>query len=190
MDQESYKDQFICRIVFSSGGDSAYHDVLVYGLDRGYGHPSNFIDDDNHSEYWNVYLTCPDLPLVLRMANNHGGRIEWWNTRFLEEPTMTIPFFVPEKPKEEKKGCYVATAVYGSYDCPEVWTLRRYRDNTLDRTLFGKLFIRLYYLVSPTMVKWFGRSMWFKSILRRPLDRFVNRLLSNGVENTPYTDKY
>ena len=24
--------------------------------------------------------------------------------------------------------CYVATAVYGSYDCPEVWTLRRFRD--------------------------------------------------------------
>ena len=23
------------------------------------------------------------------------------------------------------RGCYVATAVYGSYDCPEVWTLRR-----------------------------------------------------------------
>ena len=27
-------------------------------------------------------------------------------------------------------GCYVATAVYGSYDCPQVWTLRRYRDYT------------------------------------------------------------
>ena len=26
--------------------------------------------------------------------------------------------------------CYVATAVYGSYDCPEVWTLRRFRDYT------------------------------------------------------------
>lgn len=96
----------------------------------------------------------------------------------------------PTTSSSSNGGCYIATAVYGSYDCPEVWTLRRYRDNTLDRTLFGRLFIRLYYLVSPSMVKWFGRSMWFKSILRRPLDRFVNRLLSNGVENTPYTDKY
>ena len=25
-------------------------------------------------------------------------------------------------------GCYVATCIYGSYDCPQVWTLRRYRD--------------------------------------------------------------
>lgn len=96
----------------------------------------------------------------------------------------------PTTSSSSNGGCYIATAVYGSYDCPEVWTLRRYRDNTLDRTLFGRLFIQLYYLVSPSMVKWFGRSMWFKSILRKPLDRFVNHLLSEGIENTPYTDKY
>ncbi len=26
----------------------------------------------------------------------------------------------------ESSGCYIATAVYGSYDCPPVWTLRRF----------------------------------------------------------------
>ena len=31
--------------------------------------------------------------------------------------------------------CYVATAVYGSYDCPEVWTLRRFPVITLSRKL-------------------------------------------------------
>ncbi len=31
-------------------------------------------------------------------------------------------------------GCYIATAVYGSYDCPEVWVLRRYRDYKLSKT--------------------------------------------------------
>lgn len=35
-------------------------------------------------------------------------------------------------------GCYVATAVYGSYDCPQVWTLRRYRDYTLAETWYGR----------------------------------------------------
>ncbi|MDO5478959.1 MAG: CFI-box-CTERM domain-containing protein [Clostridia bacterium] len=53
-------------------------------------------------------------------------------------------------------GCYVATAVYGSYDCPEVWTLRRFRDDTLAKTWYGRMFIRVYYAVSPTLVKWFG----------------------------------
>ena len=51
-----------------------------------------------------------------------------------------------------KGGCYVATAVYGSYDCPPVWTLRRFRDYTLSKNVLGRLFIKLYYAVSPTIV--------------------------------------
>ena len=37
-------------------------------------------------------------------------------------------------------GCYVATCVYGSYDCPQVWTLRRFRDDTLGSTWYGRAF--------------------------------------------------
>lgn len=86
-------------------------------------------------------------------------------------------------------GCYVATCVYGSYDCPEVWTLRRYRDDTLASTWYGRAFIRLYYAVSPTLVKWFGHTAWFKKMWRGTLDRMVKRLGEQGVENTPYVDK-
>ncbi len=86
-------------------------------------------------------------------------------------------------------GCYVATAVYGSYDCPEVWTLRRYRDHTLAKTWYGRAFIRTYYAISPTLVKWFGRTDWFKNMWRGTLDRMVNDLQNDGVESTPYEDK-
>ncbi len=86
-------------------------------------------------------------------------------------------------------GCYVATCVYGSYDCPQVWTLRRYRDNTLALSLFGRAFIRLYYAVSPAIVKWFGKTAWFKKLWRGKLDRIVERLQAKGVENTPYSDR-
>ena len=86
-------------------------------------------------------------------------------------------------------GCYVATCVYGSYDCPEVWTLRRYRDNTLGSTWYGRAFIRLYYAISPTLVKWFGKTKWFKKMWKGKLDRMVEKLQADGVENTPYEDK-
>lgn len=86
-------------------------------------------------------------------------------------------------------GCYVATAVYGSYDCPEVWTLRRYRDDTLAQTWYGRAFIRTYYAVSPTLVKWFGHTEWFKKMWHGKLDRMVAKLQANGVESTPYKDK-
>ena len=85
-------------------------------------------------------------------------------------------------------GCYVATCVYGSYDCPEVWTLRRFRDNTLASTWYGRLFVRIYYAVSPTIVKWFGDTAWFKRLWKKKLDRMVARLNAKGVEDTPYED--
>ncbi len=86
-------------------------------------------------------------------------------------------------------GCYVATVVYGSYDCPEVWTLRRFRDYSLALTWYGRLFITLYYAISPTIVKWFGHTQWFNKMWRGKLDRMVERLQSEGFENTPYQDK-
>jgi len=88
-----------------------------------------------------------------------------------------------------KKGCYVATAVYGSYDCPEVWTLRRYRDNTLAKTWYGRAFIRTYYAISPTLVKWFGNKNWFQNMWREKLNRMVKNLQEKGFDSTPYEDK-
>lgn len=86
-------------------------------------------------------------------------------------------------------GCYVATAVYGSYDCPEVWTLRRFRDNTLAETWYGRTFIRAYYAISPTLVKWFGKTEWFTNLMKPTLDRMVEKLNGTGVEGTPYNDR-
>jgi len=85
-------------------------------------------------------------------------------------------------------GCYVATAVYGSYDCPEVWTLRRYRDNQLSKTWKGRLFIHTYYTFSPMLVKWFGNTPWFKNMWKPALDKMVKELRESGVEDTPYDD--
>ena len=91
--------------------------------------------------------------------------------------------------KKTSGGCYVATAVYGSYDCPEVWTLRRFRDNTLAETWHGRAFILVYYAISPTLVKWFGKTEWFKNLWKPTLDRMVENLNESGVEDTPYDDR-
>ncbi len=94
----------------------------------------------------------------------------------------------PQK-EQSSGGCYVATAVYGSYDCPQVWTLRRFRDYTLAETWYGRLFIRTYYAISPTLVKWFGNTEWFKKMWKGTLDKMVNELNAEGVEDTPYEDR-
>ena len=94
--------------------------------------------------------------------------------------------------KEQRKngggGCYVATAVYGSYDCPPVWTLRRYRDAVLSKSWYGRAFIRTYYAVSPSLVKRFGQKIWFTSFWRGKLDKIVAKLQEKGIADTPYED--
>ena len=86
-------------------------------------------------------------------------------------------------------GCYIATAVYGSYDCPEVWTLRRYRDYTLAETWYGKAFIKIYYAISPTIVRWLGNTEWFNRFWKVKLDHIISVLQEKGIESTPYQDK-
>ncbi len=61
-------------------------------------------------------------------------------------------FDVKEEPSGQS-GCYIATAVYGSYSCDEVYALRRFRDEVLYKSAAGRLFIRIYYKVSPTLAK-------------------------------------
>ena len=88
----------------------------------------------------------------------------------------TGSFYTGNHPEDMGEGCYIATAVYGSYDCPEVWTLRRFRDNTLKKTWYGRAFIRTYYAISPKLVKWFGKAEWFENLWKPMLDRMVSIL--------------
>lgn len=128
-----------------------------------------------HKEY--VYLLA-NKDSNIKIINSYGDQIRKYDSSYTN-PTVNT-----------SSGCYVATAVYGSYDCPEVWTLRRFRDNTLDETWYGRLFIKLYYATSPTFVKYFGDNSIFKIYGKKVLDKFVVRLRKEGIESTPYQDKY
>ena len=88
----------------------------------------------------------------------------------------------------KKKGCYIATSVYGSYDCPEVWVLRRYRDFSLANNFFGRLFIKIYYFISPKVLKVFGKKQWFKRFWRNKLDKKIIKLQRKGYSDSPYDD--
>lgn len=99
------------------------------------------------------------------------------------------PFGLHKNKRKSSNGCYVATAVYGSYDCPEVWTLRRYRDFQLRPSWLGRVFIKTYYCISPTLVALFGKQKWFVNNCKKILDKMVQKLNSEGVQNTPYHDE-
>lgn len=77
---------------------------------------------------------------------------------------------------QKNEGCYIATAVYGSYDAPEVLTLRRFRDETLKASAAGRWFIRTYYKYSPSVAKKLKNAGAVNRAVKRILDKWVRYL--------------
>lgn len=85
------------------------------------------------------------------------------------------------KQQDNGEGCYIATCVYGSYDCPEVWTLRRFRDNILRKTAPGRAFVKCYYKISPKMVERFGENKIFRKFWKNSLNKLIRILKNKGM---------
>ena len=72
----------------------------------------------------------------------------------------------------EKSGsCFIATAVYGDYDHPQVIRFRNFRNQYLSDSIFGRLLIKIYYSVGPYLAILPTRSRVTKRLLRLILDR-------------------
>lgn len=136
---------------------------------------------DRDNDVYASFDLCPNLSEVI-----NGDQYNSWY--FYGTPYGTRRREDEMRASESKKGCYIATAVYGSYNCPEVWTLRRFRDNRLQKSSYGRLFIRCYYFVSPIIIRIFGRQKWFNRFWRKRLNNFVSKLQNAGYDSTPYID--
>lgn len=73
----------------------------------------------------------------------------------------------------KNEGCYIATAVYGDYDAPQVMVLREFRDTVLKKSLPGRVFIKIYYKCSPPIAKQLKYAVRINQMVRVILDRFV-----------------
>lgn len=70
---------------------------------------------------------------------------------------------------KSKKGCFIATAVYGSEFESEVELLRNYRDRVLAKYKLGRLFIATYYAISPPVAHFIKP----KRLIRNSVRRFI-----------------
>ncbi len=74
-----------------------------------------------------------------------------------------------ERLKEKKGGCFIATAVYGSYDAPEVLILRKFRDEILLTSKIGQIFVRIYYFLSPSFAGYLKKRNKLKGVIREKI---------------------
>jgi len=71
--------------------------------------------------------------------------------------------------------CFIASVVYGDPCCPEVVALRRYRDNHLRPHLIGRIFIKIYYAVSPHLAEVITRFPRLHLPIRKGIDALIRR---------------
>jgi hypothetical protein len=84
--------------------------------------------------------------------------------------------------KSRSKSCYIATAVFGANDARQVRELRAYRDRVLMPSAIGRVFVRAYYAVSPSVAKRLGHSSLTSNAARKFLCWLVERIEEPKVE--------
>ncbi|MDP9694423.1 UNVERIFIED_ORG: hypothetical protein J2X79_001982 [Arthrobacter globiformis] len=125
-------------------------------------------------------------PLASKMIEV-AGQLRWADEFALARLVLSSPdtargaeslrnIYNPSK----KSGCYIATAVYGSYDAEPVLVFRRFRDERLAGHAFGRAFIRSYYAVSPPLARYFAGRTALNRLARRLLDRLAKLLDDAG----------
>lgn len=141
-----------------------------YGYKDTYGNSGPYIKAELISKYLtNAYKAIKFADT--EAANNFKKHIE--EEEFFIQAVNNGEYDIKTK---GKSGCYIATAVYGSYNCSQVFILRKFRDEQLENFVLGRIFIRCYYAVSPHLIILFEKYSFLNRLVRSVLDKIVNRL--------------
>jgi len=76
----------------------------------------------------------------------------------------------------QSKSCFIATATFEDVNAPEVIFFRKWRDETLMESIFGRLFVSTYYMISPLMAFIISRSTNLRQISKLILIKIIEAL--------------
>ena len=142
-----------CRYCGPSGNGTAFINHLLQCRDYPNTVPPSTLKEPSRFflQSGGFFPSCPN-------CKNYTGE-------FFPDPTRWHLISGKDDETTTKKGgggCFIATVCYGSADCDEVLEFRRFRDQVLVLSWFGRLIVHLYYSISPPIAALLRR----KSILR------------------------
>lgn len=108
----------------------------------------------------------PIYPDILRRAETFQ--------KTAKNPSVIRQFL--KQAQENKSRCFIATAAFESANAAEVVFLSQYRDYVLNNHLPGKIFVKAYYLVSPSVAALLDRNPKFKPVVRNILRKIISFL--------------
>lgn len=77
---------------------------------------------------------------------------------------------------EERRGCFIATAAFGTPMTKEIDVLRDFRDKGLKSTYFGRHVVLFYYRISPPIAETISRSEMMRATIRCVLHPIIEVL--------------
>lgn len=80
--------------------------------------------------------------------------------------------------KNKSSGCFIATAIYGSYDSSEVLILREFRDKRLLTNVIGNIIVKVYYCISPPIAKYICNKPQIAKVLKEYIFEHIVNLIS------------
>jgi DNA polymerase III epsilon subunit-like protein len=121
--------------------------------------------------------TLPRLNIMLEIVNRlvlvEGLSEKYYSDcMMIEKGILDFKKFLDS----QKGGCYIATMAYGDYDHEKVIILRKFRDNILNKYFFGRIFIKVYYRLSPKLVVLLKGNERVNCYIKRILNLFVKIL--------------
>ena len=102
---------------------------------------------------------------LMRTINAILGRTGFHKIIIFQKGTKGLISYPPQFIRGSK--CFIATAACATPDAWEVSTLRAFRDETLLRSIWGRLFNRCYCLLSPPLARWIAHSRGRQNLVRR-----------------------
>ena len=102
---------------------------------------------------------------LMRTINAILGRTGYHKIIIFQKGTKSLISYPPQFIRGSK--CFIATAACATPDAWEVGALRAFRDETLLRSMWGRLFNRCYCLLSPPLARWIANSRSRQQMVRR-----------------------
>ena len=139
----------------------------------------------NGQEYFPTIKLNDNISFItLNFTGSGNNTIEIIGTGYLQGLNQTsIPIeneLPTENKSQDKGGCLIATATYGSELAPQVQQLRELRDNQLLQTESGKSFMssfnNFYYFLSPTIADYERENPVFKETVKIMITPMISSL--------------